>query len=119
MSVSDDGNAWHTVEIDSESPKVSIGAIAAHCFFVAAVAGCCCAMLGVGQDQGGGTVAGVESERTSLHSPEDAMLHLQQDLRSAITFALGGLMTFFAQSSSPGSAGRGLIKRLNVVASLL
>merc|ERR1719471_2646025 len=83
MSASD-GNAWHRAEIDSESPNVSIGAIVVHCFFVAAVAGCCYAMLGGGQDQGGDTVAGVESEHMSLQLPEDGIFHFRQDLRLTI-----------------------------------
>merc|ERR1719499_1752646 len=96
----------------------SIGAIAVHCFFVAAITGCCYATFGafggLGDDGAVADYAGTVSP-----SPDSGLLGVQQDVRSIITFALGGLMTFFAQSGDNGVMGRQAIKRLNVVASLL
>jgi len=115
-------------ERDEESiiddPSASAGAIAVHCFFVAAIAGCCYATLaatGFGQSSESlaGDAAGSGAEQLSMQLPGSAILDARQDLRSAITFALGGLMTFFAQSGSSGRSGRQAVKRLSIVASLI
>lgn len=106
--------------MNADCPSASMGAIAVHCFFVAAVAGCFYAAVAAsGGAQGADEVTGAAGwAGEQLRLPGAMVQDARQDLRSAITFALGGLMTFFAQSGGGGTSSHA-VKRLNIVASLI
>lgn len=114
---SSESQSYSVSSADTDCPSASIGAVAVHCFFVAAVAGCFyAAVAATNGPQNLDDGAGWTADQFKL--PGAMVQDARQDLRSAITFALGGLMTFFAQSGGGGS-GRQAVKRLNIVASLI